>query len=82
MLISAQPLALWRFIGFLVRGMREIRYGAIDPVSRAQKFQSTQAALAALGTTRQGPPVSESCNKKVHLSGMAGLLRWTDVDVD
>ena len=42
-----------------------------DPVSRAQEFQSTQAALAALGTARQGPPVSESCNKKVLLSVMS-----------
>ena len=73
MLIITRLLVLWRFIGFLLRGMRENRYAAIDPVSRAQEFQSTQAALAALGTPRQGPPVSESCNKKVLLSVMALL---------
>lgn len=75
MLIVTRPLVLWRFCWLLAARDAGDSYGAIDPVSRAQEFQSTQAALAALGTTRQGPPVSESCNKKVLLSVMALLPR-------
>ena len=60
-------------IGFLTLGMREIPCGAIAPVLRGKKFQSTEAELAALGTTRQGPPVPECRNKKARLSVIAPL---------